>query len=222
MPLESRISKFDRFRSRRRNNHIIQLLNKIVSKTRFSIGLVLASIVLSLIIASSQLSIAFVDPEPDEDESWELIGPSILVVYLLFVVRYFVVDEGRKYTVSAFSSSVVVATIAGSIYEVQVGGWWWNDDYVMQDALIASVRPILFLFLFNEFVGIPLRTRSRTGSFGQSHHTSLIRIGLLISLPLIVMTPPFGFGLIVLIPTLMIFFVSYWASTDTPHSLKGH
>ena len=175
---------------------------------------------LSSIIASSQLGIAFVDPEPDEDEQSELIGPLILVVYLLFVIRYFVANEGRKYTVSAFSTSVIVATIAGSIYEVQVGGWWWNDDWVMADALIASIQPIIFLFLFNEFVGIPLRMRGGTGKSGKSHPTSLIRIGVIASLPLIVVSPPFGLGLIILIPTLVIFFVSYWACTEAPLSLK--
>jgi hypothetical protein len=190
-----------------------------VTNTRLLIGIVLGSFILSSIIASSQLGIAFVDSEPDEDEQSELIGPLILVVYLLFVIRYFVTNEGRKYTVSAFSTSVILATVACSIYEVQVGGWWWNDAYVMEDALIASIEPIIFVFFFNEFVGIPLRMRGGTGNSGKSHPTSLIRIGLIASFPLVVMTPPFAFGLIILFPTLSIFFVSYWASTDTPLSL---
>jgi hypothetical protein len=193
-----------------------------VTNTRLLIGIVLGSFILSSIIASSQLGIAFVDSEPDEDEQSELIGPLILVVYLLFVIRYFVTNEGRKYTVSAFSTSVILATVACSIYEVQVGGWWWNDAYVMEDALIASIEPIIFVFFFNEFVGIPLRMRGGTGNSGKSHPTSLIRIGLIASFPLVVMTPPFAFGLIILFPTLSIFFVSYWASTDTPLSLKGN
>ena len=86
-----------------------------MSKTWLPIGIALSSVLLSLIIASSQLGIAFVDSEPDEDEKSDLIGPIILVVYLLFVIRYFVVDEGRKYSVSAFSSSVILATVACSI-----------------------------------------------------------------------------------------------------------
>ena len=193
-----------------------------MTNTRLLIGIVLGSFILSSIIASSQLGIAFVDSEPDEDEQSELIGPLILVVYILFVIRYFVTNEGRKYTVSAFSTSVILATVACSIYEVQVGGWWWNDAYVMEDALIASIEPIIFVFFFNEFVGIPLRMRGGTGNSGKSHPTSLIRIGLIASFPLVVMTPPFAFGLIILFPTLSIFFVSYWASTDTPLSLKGN
>ena len=92
----------------------------------------------------------------------------------------------------------------------------------MEDALIASIEPIIFLFLFNEFVGIPLRMRGGTGNSGRSHPTSLVRIGLVASFPLVVMTPPLAFGLIILFPTLAIFFVSYWASTDTPLSLKGN
>ena len=193
-----------------------------MTNTRLFIGIVLGSVILSSMIASSQLGIAFVDSEPDEDEQSESIGPLILVVYLLLVIRYFVANEGRRYMVSAFSTSVILATVACSIYEVQVGGWWWNDAYVMEDALIASIEPIIFLFLFNEFVGIPLRMRGGTGNSGRSHPTSLVRIGLVASFPLVVMTPPFAIGLIILLPTLAIFFVSYWASTDTPLSLKGN
>ena len=167
-----------------------------------------------------QLGVAFVDPEPDEDESWELIGPFILVVYLLFVIRYFVANEGRKYTVSALSTSVMVATVAYGIYEQQVGGWFWNDAWVMEDALLASIQPVIILLVLNELVRIPLRMRGGTVNSGQSHPNSLIRIGLIASFPLIVMTPPFRLGMIILIPTLAIFFVSYWASTDTPLSLK--
>ena len=193
-----------------------------MTNTRLLIGIVLGSVILTSVIASWQLGIAFVDSEPDEDEQSESIGPLILVVYLLFVIRYFVANEGRRYTVSAFSTSVILATVACSIYEVQVGGWWWNDAYVTEDALIASIEPIIFVFFFNEFVGIPLRMRGGTGNSGKSHPTSLIRIGLIASFPLVVMTPPFAFGLIILFPTLSIFFVSYWASTDTPLSLKGN
>ena len=193
-----------------------------MTNARLLIGIVLCSVILSSLIASWQLGIAFVDSEPDEDEQSELIWPLILVVYLLFVIRYFVANEGRRYTVSAFSTSVILATVACSIYEVQVGGWWWNDAYIMEDALIASIEPIIFLFLFNEFVGIPLRMRGGTGNSGKSHPTSLVRIGIIASFPLVVMTPPYAFGLILLLPTLAIFFVSYWASTDTPLSLKGN
>ena len=191
-----------------------------VTNARLLIGIILGSIILSSMIASQQLGIAFVDSEPDEDEQSELIWPLILVVYLLVVIRYFVANEGRKYTVSAFSSSVIIATVAGGIYDHQVGGWFWNDDWVMADALLASIEPIIFLFFLNEFVGIPLRMRGGTGNSEKSHPTSLVRIGLIASFPLVVMTPPFAFGLIILFPTLAIFFVSYWASTDTPLSLN--
>ena len=92
----------------------------------------------------------------------------------------------------------------------------------MEDALIASIEPIIFLFIFNEFVGIALRMRGGTGNSGQSNTTSMIRIGLIASFPLVVMTPPYAFGLIILFPTLAIFFVSYRASTDTPLSLTGN
>lgn len=191
-----------------------------MSNAKFVIGIVLSSVILSSMITSRQLGVAFVDSEPDEDVRSELLGPFILVVYLLFVIRYFVASEGRKYTVSAFSSSIIIATIAGGIYDHQVGGWFWNDDWVMKDALLASIQPIIILLVLNEWVGIPLRMRGRITISGQSHPTSLIRIGVIASLPLIVISPPFGLGLVILIPTLVIFFVSYWASTEAPLRLN--
>ena len=79
-----------------------------MSNAKSVIGIVLSSVILSSMITSRQLGVAFVDSEPDEDVSSELLGPFILVVYLLFVIRYFVANEGRKYTVSALSTSVIV------------------------------------------------------------------------------------------------------------------
>jgi hypothetical protein len=193
-----------------------------VSKSRFPIGIVLSSVILSSIIASMQLGVAFVDPEPDEDESWELIGPFILVVYLLFVIRYFVINEGRKYTVSAFSTSVIMSTVGLVMYDQQVGGWFWNDDWVMEEALIATIRPVIILLLFNEFFGLAARAGNRTANAGQNYLTSLIRIGLIASLPLVMLNHPFPIGAIVFIPTLILFFIFYGASTDTPLSLKGN
>ena len=169
-----------------------------------------------------QLGVAFVDPEPDEDESWELIGPSILVVYLLFVIRYFVANEGRKYTVSAFSTSVIVATIAYGIYEQQVGGWFWNSDWVMKEALVASIRPAIILILLNEFFGFAERGVNKTASASTKPTTSLVRIGLLASLPLVVINPPFTLGMLILVPILVVFFFLYMASTDTPLTLDSN
>ena len=161
----------------------------------------------------------FVDAEPDEEEFWEFFGPCILVVYLLFLIRYFVANEGRKYTVSAFSTSVILSFIGAGMYDSQVGGWFWNDDWVMEEALIATIRPVIILLLLNEFFGVAERGINRIPNAGQDHITSLMRIGLIASLPLCV---SWGLGMFILVPTLILFFIFYWASTDSPLRLNGN
>ena len=47
----------------------------------------------------------------------------------------------------------------------------------------------------------------------------MIRIGLIASLPLCVAAP---LGVLLVVPTLAIFFVLYWASTETPSNLIDH
>tara|TARA_B100000287_G_C20601096_1_gene768124 strand:- start:47 stop:685 length:639 start_codon:yes stop_codon:yes gene_type:complete len=205
----------------RDKNQIIRLLVLVVSETRFPIGLVLASVFLSLIIASWQVGVLFVDSEPDEEDFWEFFGPCILVLYLLFLIRYFVVNEGRKYTVSAFSTSVILSTIGAGMYDTQVGGWFWNDDWVMEEALIATIRPVIILLLLNEFFGLADRAGNRTANAGQNYLTSLIRIGLIASLPLVVLNPLLAIGTIIFIPTIILFFIFYWASTETPSRLDS-
>ena len=191
-------------------------------ETKFPIGIALSSVFLSLIIAFWQMGDLFVDAEPDEEEFWEFFGPCILVVYLLFLIRYFVANEGRKYTVSAFSTSVILSFIGAGMYDSQVGGWFWNDDWVMEEALIATIRPVIILLLLNEFFGLVDRTGNRTANAGQNYLTSLIRIGLIASLPLVVLNPLFAIGTIIFIPTIVLFFILYWASTDTPLILNGN
>tara|TARA_B100001564_G_scaffold127870_1_gene106733 strand:- start:135 stop:716 length:582 start_codon:yes stop_codon:yes gene_type:complete len=192
-----------------------------VSETKFPIGLVSVSVFLSLIIAFWQMGDLFVDAEPDEEELWEFFGPCILVVYLLFLIRYFVANEGRKYTVSAFSTSVIVSSIGAGMYDSQVGGWFWNDDWVMEEALIATIRPVIILLLLNEFFGLADRAGIRTANTGQNYLTSLIRIGLIASLPLVVLNPLLAIGTIIFIPTIVLFFIFYWASTETPLRLDN-
>ena len=145
------------------------------------------------------------------------------VVYLLFLLRHFVTNEGRKYTVSSFSISVILSFLSSAMYLVEADAWgFFNENYVLEDDLLASIQPTIILLVLNEWVGIPLRMRGRTANFRQNHPTSLIRIGLVTSLPLVVMNPNWGLGLIILIPTLIIFFVLYWASTDSQMSLNGN
>ncbi len=193
-----------------------------MSEAKFPSGLVLTSVFLSLIIASWQLEIVLLDSEPDEEEFWEFIGPCIFIVYLLFLIRYFVVNEGRKYTVSAFSTSIILSAIAVINYDHQVGGWFWNSDWVMKEALVASIRPAIILILLNEFFGFAERGVNKTASASPKHTTSLVRIGLLASLPLVVINPPFTLGMLILVPILVVFFFLYMASTDTPLTLDSN
>ena len=192
-----------------------------MTETKFPIGIALGSVFVSIIIFSWQIGFAFVDSEPDESEIGVTTVICILVGYLLYLLRYFVINEGRKYTVSAFSISVIMSTVGVIIYDQQVGGGFWNDDWILEDALYASIRPILILLILNEFFGLAERGINGIANTGQVHITSQTRIGLIASLPLAIVNPPFGIGVLSLILTLAIFFILYWASTETPLSLNG-
>ena len=192
-----------------------------MTETKFPIGIALGSVFVSIIIFSWQIGFAFVDSEPDESEIGVTTVICILVGYLLYLLRYFVINEGRKYTVSAFSISVIMSTVGVITYDQQVGGGFWNDDWILEDALYASIRPILILLILNEFFGLAERGINGIANTGQVHITSLTRIGLIASLPLAIVNPPFGIGVLSLILTLAIFFILYWASTETPLSLNG-
>ena len=192
-----------------------------MSKPRFPIEVVLGSLFVTMIIFSWQIGFAFVDSEPDESEIGVTTVICILVGYLLYLLRYFVINEGRKYTVSAFSISVILSTVGVIMYDQQVGGWFWNDDWVLEDALFASIRPILILLLLNEFFAVAERGIDRIANAGRIHITGLTRIGVIASLPLAVVNPPFILGMFILVPTLILFFIFYWASTDTPLNLNG-
>ena len=188
-------------------------------ETRFPIEVVLSSLFVSLIITFWLLEFAFSD---SESEVGATIVFCILVGYLLFLLRYFVVNEGKKYTVSAFSISVMVSTVAIVTYDQQVGGHFWNDDYVWEEALLASVQSTIILFVINELAGIAFGAYNSSANTERNYPTSPIRTGLIASLPLVVMNPPWALGLVLLIPILALFFVLYWASTDPPSILVGH
>lgn len=192
-----------------------------MTETKFPIGIALGSVFVSIIIFSWQIGFAFVDSEPDESEIGVTTVICILVGYLLYLLRYFVINEGRKYTVSAFSISVIMSTVGVITYDQQVGGGFWNDDWILEDALYSSIRPILILLILNEFFGLAERGINGIANTGQVHITSLTRVGLIASLPLAIVNPPFGIGVLSLILTLAIFLILYWASTETPLSLNG-
>lgn len=193
-------------------------LVRIVPETRLPIGIALSSVFVSIIIYSSQQGYIFVEPEAEGFSPpiviWLLIG------YLIYLLRFFVVNEGRKYTVSAFSTSVFVSSVGAGMYDTQVGGWFWNDDWVMEEALIATIRPVIILLVLNEIFGMVERAGSRTTNTRQASFSSLIRIGLVASFPLVVLNPLLAIGTIVCIPTIVLFFIFYWASTETPLSLN--
>ncbi len=187
-----------------------------MSVKRLPIGVILGAVFASITVLYWWLNFAFSDSESETDETIVL---SILVVYILYLIKYFVANEGRRYTVSAFSISATVSSFAWGYYDSQVGGWFWNDDWILEDALLASIRPPIILMLINEVTGMIIRVFNETTSVRQNHPTSMIRIGLVASLPLCVAAP---LGVFMLIPTLAIFFIFYRASTDTPSILIGH
>ena len=187
-----------------------------MSEVRFPFGVFLSSVLVSIIIIFWWLEFAFSD---SKSEVHETILYCIIVVYLIFLLRYFVTNEGRRYTVSAFSISVTLSTFAWGYYDSQVGGWFWNDDWVLEDALLASIRPPIILLFINEVGSLIFGLINGNANSGKSHRTSLITIGLVASLPLCVAAP---LGLIILIPVLVIFFILYWASTTTPLRLSDN
>ena len=89
----------------------------------------------------------------------------------------------------------------------------------MKEALVASIRPAIILILLSEFFGFAERGANKTASASPKPITSLVRIGLLASLPLVVINPPFTLGMFILVPILVVFFFLYMASTDTPLTL---
>ncbi len=186
---------------------------------RLNIGIALSSLLVSMMIFSWEMEFAFVELEA---EGFPFIVMYSLVGYLLYLLRFFVVSEEKKYTVSAFSISVMVSTVAIVTYDQQVGGHFWNDDYVLEDALLASIQSSSILIVVNELVGVAVSGYNRTANAKGNYPTSPIRTGLVASLPLVVMNPPWALGLIILIPILALFFVLYWASTDPPSVLAGH
>ncbi|RAH13197.1 MAG: hypothetical protein CMB05_002205, partial [Methanobacteriota archaeon] len=98
-----------------------------MSVKRLPIGVILGAVFASITVLYWWLNFAFSDSESETDETIVL---SILVVYLLYLIKYFVANEGRRYTVSAFSISATVSSFAWGYYDSQVGGWFWNDDWI--------------------------------------------------------------------------------------------
>lgn len=192
-----------------------------MSKTSFPIGIALSSVIVAAIMFSWLTGFAFVDSEPDESELGATTAICILIGYLIYLLRYFLVNEGKKYTVSAFSICIILSTVGVIIYDQQVGYSFFNSDWVMEEALVASIRPVIILLLLNEFFGVAERGINKIMNAGQDYVTSMMRIGIIASLPLVVVNPTYGLGIFVFVPTLIIFFILYWASTNTPLSLNA-
>ena len=186
---------------------------RVVSLARLPIGVSLSSAFASITVIYWWLNYFASNSESETDET---ILFCILVAHLLYSIQYFVANKGRRYTVSAFSISATLSSFAWAYYDSQVGGWFWNDKWVLEDALLASIRPPIILILINEVAGMIIRSDNATKPARQNDPVSAIRIGLVASLPLCVAAP---LGVLMLIPTLAIFFILYWAATDTPSIL---
>ena len=144
----------------------------------------------------------------------------VYIAYLIIFMRHLAKTGGQKIKVKSLAFSTACAITIWIVYTQLVGGWFWNDDWVMEEALIATIRPVIILLLLNEFFGLVERAGKRTASAEQNYLTSLIRVGLIASLPLVVLNPLLAIGTIIFIPTIILFFIFYWASTETPLSLN--
>ena len=134
-----------------------------------NIGIVLSSLLVSMMIFSWEMEFAFVEPE---GEGFHTIVMYSLVGYLLYLLRYFVVNEEKKYTVSAFTISVMVSTVVIVTYDQRVGGHFWNDDYVLEEALLASVQSTIILFVINELAGIAFGAYNSSANAKRNYPTS--------------------------------------------------
>ena len=184
-----------------------------------NIGIVLSSLLVSMMIFSWEMEFAFVEPE---GEGFAPIVMYSLVGYLLYLLRYFVVNEEKKYTVSAFSISVMVSTVVIVTYDQRVGGHFWNDDYVLEEALLASVQSTIILFVINELAGIAFgaynslsKRQTKLSNFTNTNGAHSVSTACCNESAL-------GLGFGSSHPHTCSFLCSVWASTDPPSILVGH
>lgn len=135
-------------------------------------------------------------------------------VYVVFLSIYFVKNEGRNYTISSFVVSVLLSVTADLYYDSQIDSWLWNN-YVLEDALISSIRPPIILLVVNEFLHKLSLYLSRTIEYESPEELqqalqpfSMRRIGLIASLPICVTG---AIGLFILIPILFFILFLYLA-----------
>lgn len=183
-----------------------------MSAVKFPLSVALSSVFVTLIVIYWWFTFAFSDSENEATKSlWIVL--CILIVYLVFVSKYFVENEGKKYTISSFAISVILSAAAYGYYESQVGNFFWNDDWVLEDAILSSIRPTIILFIVNEFLAVVLYL-NRTTDYESPEVTeiqpiSMRRIGIIASLPLCATGP---IGLFLLIPTLVLLLLFYLSS----------
>ena len=152
--------------------------------------------------------------------SSETLFPSFYIalcsvfVYVVFLSIYFVKNEGRNYTISSFVVSVLLSVTADLYYDSQIDSWLWNN-YVLEDALISSIRPPIILLVVNEFLHKLSLYLSRTIEYESPEELQLAlqpfsmrRIGLIASLPICVTG---AIGLFILIPILFFILFLYLA-----------
>ena len=135
-------------------------------------------------------------------------------VYVVFLSIYFVKNEGRNYTISSFVISVLLSVTADFYYGSQIDSWLWNN-YVLEDALISSIRPPIILLVVNEFLHKLSLYLSRTIEYESPEELqqalqpfSMRRIGLIASLPICATG---AIGLFILIPILFFILFLYLA-----------
>ena len=64
-------------------------------------------------------------------------------------MRHLAKTGGQKIKVKSLAFSTACAITIWIVYTQLVGGWFWNDDWVIQEVLTLSVIPPIALILLN-------------------------------------------------------------------------
>lgn len=73
----------------------------------------------------------------------------VYIAYLIIFMRHLAKTGGQKIKIKSLSISTACAITIWIVYTELVGGWFWNDDWVIQEVLTLSVIPPIVLILLN-------------------------------------------------------------------------
>ena len=184
-----------------------------MSATKFTFIITLSSVFVTLIVINF-LAQFYGGASSETFLTSFYIALCSVFVYVVFLSIYFVKNEARNFTISSFVVSVLLSATADFYYDSQIDSWFWNN-YVLEDALITSIRPLIILLIVNEFLHKLSLYLSRTIEYESPEELqqalqpfSMRRIGLIASLPICATG---AIGLFILIPTLVFILFLYLA-----------